>query len=85
MSKKNNYKKDKKYQTFLLRKEKERRDRAEEIKKRKEDKQLARESGRMINEARNKLARKPKVPPVIGSQVKLEKMLAKSMKSLTIG
>ena len=39
----------------------------------------------MINEARNKKARKPVVPPKIGSQVKLEKMLAKSMKTLSIG
>ena len=44
-----------------------------------------RESGRMINEARNKRARKPKVAPKIGSTVKLEKILARSMKSLSIG
>ena len=31
------------------------------------------------------MARKPVVPPKIGSKVKLEKMLAKSMKTLTIG
>ena len=85
MSKKNSYKKDKKYQAFLLSKEKQRKDRSDDMKKRREDKQIMRESGRMINEARNKMARKPKVPPKIGSQVKLEKMLAKSMKSLSIG
>ena len=44
-----------------------------------------RASGKLISESRNKMARKPKVPPVIGSKVKLDKMLAKQMKSLSIG
>ena len=42
-------------------------------------------SERTMSEQRNKRARKPKVAPKIGSKVKLEKMLAKQMKSLSIG
>ena len=38
-----------------------------------------------MSEMRNKRARKPKVPPKIGSKVKLEKMLQKQMKTLSIG
>eukprot|EP00354_Favella_ehrenbergii_P002844 CAMPEP_0170473138 /NCGR_PEP_ID=MMETSP0123-20130129/15086_1 /TAXON_ID=182087 /ORGANISM="Favella ehrenbergii, Strain Fehren 1" /LENGTH=65 /DNA_ID=CAMNT_0010741943 /DNA_START=134 /DNA_END=331 /DNA_ORIENTATION=- len=38
-----------------------------------------------MNEQRKMLSRKPKVPPVMGSKVKMDKMLKKQMKSLSLG
>ena len=38
-----------------------------------------------MDEQRKMSARKPKVPPVIGSKVKLDKMLKKQMKGLSLG
>ena len=37
-----------------------------------------------MTEKRKLMSRKPKVPPVVGSKVKLDKMLKKQMKSLSI-
>ena len=44
-----------------------------------------REEQKQISTERNRLARKPVVPPKIGSKVKLEKMLQRQMKTLSIG
>ena len=84
MSKKNNKAKDKRYIQYLLMKEKQRKDRRDELQERKEAKAM-REEQKMVSSGRNKMARKPVVPPKIGSKVKLEKMLQKQMKSLSIG
>ena len=55
-------------------KEKQRKDRRDELKDRKEAKAI-REEQKMISTDRNKRAKKPVVPPKIGSKVKLEKLL----------
>ena len=57
-------------------KEKQRKDRRDELKDRKEAKAI-REEQKMISTDRNKRAKKPVVPPKIGSKVKLEKLLQK--------
>ena len=84
MSKKNNKQKDKRYIQYLLREEKKRKERRDELQGRKEAKAM-REEQKQISTERNKLARKPVVPPKIGSKVKLEKMLQRQMKTLSIG
>ena len=38
-----------------------------------------------MNENRKMATRKPKVPPVMGSKVKMDKMLKKQMETLSIG
>ena len=83
MSKKNNLGKDKRYIEFLKKKEKQKREQKEVEKAKKAVRKNAAEL-QMISE-RKRVSRKEKVAPVIGSKVKLGKMLAKAMRGLDIG
>ena len=84
MSKKNNRGKDQRYIKFLLDQEKKTAEKKVALKKRKDNAKIRAMEAQMT-EKRKAVSRKPKVPPVMGSKVKLEKMLKKSMKALSIG
>ena len=84
MSKKNNRQKDKRYIKFLIEREKSHQELKEKLTKRKENARIKAEEA-TLNAQRKAINRKPKVAPVIGSKVKLEKMLKRQMKTLSIG
>ena len=84
MSKKNNRQKDKKYIAMLITRADLREKRIADLKLRKVNNRVRYEE-KVLNEQRKLRTRKPKVAPVIGSKVKLEKMLKKSMKGLSLG
>ena len=73
MSKKNDRKKHQEYAKFLIQQEKNREQRRQELKERKDAKK-----------AEKMKPKKKKVAPVIGSEVKLAKMLRKQMKTMHI-
>ena len=83
MSKKNNRGKDQRYIAFLIEREKTQAARKQELKMRKENARIRSEE-RTMDAERKARTRKPKVAPVIGSQVKLDKMLKKQMQSMSI-
>ena len=76
MSKKNNRGKDKRYNAFLIQLEKNNEKRKQELKARKENSRIKKMEAERT-EQRKLMSRKPKVPPVVGSKVKLDKMLKK--------
>ena len=84
MSKKNNRGKDKRYVAFLLKKEQADAIKLGELRKRKQN-AIIRGMESQMTEKRKSASRKPKVAPVMGSKVKMDKMLKKSMKALSLG
>ena len=84
MSKKNNRGKDKRYVAFLLKKEQADAVKLGELRKKKAN-AIIRAMESQMTEKRKTASRKPKVAPVMGSKVKMDKMLKKSMKALSIG
>ena len=89
MSKKNNRAKDRRYMSYLGKLDKERQAKQALVKERKD----ARLEGRVAvsdqeaarkQRLRVKAAKKQRVEPVIGSEVKMRKMLARQMKSMSI-
>ena len=84
MSKKNNRGKDQRYIAFLIEREKQQAARKAELKQRKENARVRAEE-KSMDAKRKATTRKPKVAPVIGSKVKLDKMSKKQMQALSIG
>ena len=85
MSKKNNGKKDKRYIKFLLATEKERQAKSDQIAKKKAERAKMSAQDAALAKMRKEKARKAKVAPVIGSQVKASKMLKRALRSMNLG
>ena len=83
MSKKNNKQKDTRYIKGLIKREDIMEARRKEMRDRKENARVKAESSEMDAQRKAK-SRKPKVAPVVGSKVKMEKMIARQMKTMSL-